>query len=1034
MDHRSKDSFYTSQLEQLGFYVGEHPAPGILDAVSLRASRRTRSDARLIDRSFKYDSVLDPDKLGVTDIYELDGTPCIYFKSLAADPTPEQVKAWHHAAWNHGLARMLWVCTPRHIRVFNAYAPPPEDVAGIESPEILLFTAVADRLGDLKTQLLDRERIDSGEFWAGQLGQRVNRETRIDERLVKDLTLATARLTERNLKPIEAHRLLLRTIFVAYLEAKGVLPPELFDGLGGTTFERVLGDPQTTETFFHRMHDVFNGDLFPPPPQQESLGKRWTPQQLEIAQCVLARTDLTCFQRSFNFWRYDFSVIPIELISSIYEKFIHAADPDKAKKTGTHYTPTNLVDFVLSQVFDDELFESRLPVDAKVVDLASGSGVFLVEAFRRLVARRLAAGEKHTRDLVRDTLYNQIYGIDIEETAIEIAAFSLCLTAFELDPVPNSRHQLRFKQQLKGRNLFADNAFDPLATFLQAEPFRQREFHVIIGNPPWTRPKGRRSKSYRGDSLHVEYCRKRKPQPAPLPFRDPPEQAFIWRSQDFAQAGARIGVILEGKRFFSYEEESLAAKRALLSSFQPRLIVNLAALHDQKLFPATKQPALVLIAENSPARKGAVFPFAAVEFSRTFRNHGILQIGPENVRRLSVSLAAANPIALKVATWGTARDLELVDRLTREYPPLDRLLADKNLAMHQGFIEGLERNRTRKVPRELHGLPCLSGGRMTPFDVSPDGLPRFSEDYLQWPRHPDIYRGPLLLCTSGLRGNRIAAGICESDLVYSLSQYGVPISRSQLPLAAYLVGILNSSLATYLVFLTASKWGLGKYEILNSDYLRIPLPVPSELENPKAKRVVEIVEDFRTLAHSAELERSRIDTLDKAVFALYGLDAAERVLVEDMLEFTIDFQRKHERSQAVRPATTKDCGSYARQLVGVIQPFLETQKRRALLADVIDVDAPLRVVQFRFADRAENDRPAVITRKSPNLDDLLKRIAENLDQSISIGLHTRRHLRIYADDTFYVIKPSQRRFWSRAAGLTDGDSVLQELMAGRASD
>jgi hypothetical protein len=461
MDHRSKDSFYTSQLEQLGFYVGVHPAPGILNAVSLRASRRTRSDARLIDRSFKYDSVLDPDKLGVTDIYELDGTPCIYFKSLAADPTPEQVKAWHHAAWNHGLARMLWVCTPWHIRVFNAYAPPPEDVAGMESPEILLFTAVADRLADLKTQLLDRERIDSGEFWAGQLGQRVNRETRIDERLVKDLTLAAARLTERNLKPIEAHRLLLRTIFVAYLEAKGVLPPELFDGLGGTTFERVLGDPQTTETFFHRMHDVFNGDLFPPPPQQESLGKRWTPQQLEIAQCVLARTDLTSFQRSFNFWRYDFSVIPIELISSIYEKFIHAADPDKAKKAGTHYTPTNLVDFVLSQVFDDELFESRLPVDAKVVDLASGSGVFLVEAFRRLVARRLAAGEKHTRDLVRDTLYNQIYGIDIEETAIEIAAFSLCLTAFELDPVPNSRHQLRFKQQLKGRNLFADNAFDP---------------------------------------------------------------------------------------------------------------------------------------------------------------------------------------------------------------------------------------------------------------------------------------------------------------------------------------------------------------------------------------------------------------------------------------------------------------------------------------------------------------------------------------------------------------------------------------------
>jgi hypothetical protein len=1031
MDHRSKDSFYTSQLEQLGFYVGVHPAPGILNAVSLRASRRTRSDARLIDRSFKYDSVLDPDKLGVTDIYELDGTPCIYFKSLAADPTPEQVKAWHHAAWNHGLARMLWVCTPWHIRVFNAYAPPPEDVAGMESPEILLFTAVADRLADLKTQLLDRERIDSGEFWAGQLGQRVNRETRIDERLVKDLTLAAARLTERNLKPIEAHRLLLRTIFVAYLEAKGVLPPELFDGLGGTTFERVLGDPQTTETFFHRMHDVFNGDLFPPPPQQESLGKRWTPQQLEIAQCVLARTDLTSFQRSFNFWRYDFSVIPIELISSIYEKFIHAADPDKAKKAGTHYTPTNLVDFVLSQVFDDELFESRLPVDAKVVDLASGSGVFLVEAFRRLVARRLAAGEKHTRDLVRDTLYNQIYGIDIEETAIEIAAFSLCLTAFELDPVPNSRHQLRFKQQLKGRNLFADNAFDPQATFLQSEPFRQREFHVIIGNPPWTRLKGRRSKSYRGEPLHVEYCRKRKPQPAPLPFRDPPEQAFIWRSQDFAQAGARIGMILEGKRFFSYEEESLAAKRALLSSFQPRLIVNLAALHDQKLFPATKQPALVLIAENSPARKGAVFPFAAVEFSRTFRNHGILQIGPENVHRLSVSLAAANPIALKLATWGSARDLALVDRLVSQFPTLKQLLSDRKLAMHTGFIPG---NRSTRVPDELRELPCLSGGGMPAFQVDVGGLLPYEGEYLEGPREPSIYQGPLLLCASGLRGKRIVAAMCDDDVFYSLSQYGVPVDQNQLSFARYLNGILNSAVATYFAFLTASKWGLEKYEILGSDFLRIPVPDPGNAELAHVRRILEVEADLRELARTGGSSIAKRSGLDKAVFALYGMDATERILVEDMLEFTIDFQRKHERSRAVRPATTKNCGSYARQLVGVIQPFLETQKRRALLADVIDVDAPLRVVQFRFADRAENNRPAVITRKATNLGDLLQRIAENLDQSISTGLHTRRHLRVYADDSFYVIKPSQRRFWSRAAGLTDGDSVLQDLMAGRVRD
>jgi len=211
------------------------------------------------------------------------------------------------------------------------------------------------------------------------------------------------------------------------------------------------------------MTETFNGDLFPPPPKDAALIEELTNERLAIPQCILARTDLSTLQRSLNFWRYDFSVIPIEVISSIYERFIHTTKPTEAIEAGTHYTPVNLVDFVLAQVFDDTLFDNALPSDAKVLDLSCGSGVFLVEALRRLIARRLAAGENYTRALVRDALYNQVYGVDVEQTAIEIAAFSLCLTAFELDPVPNSPHQLKFKEKLIGRNLFVGNTFDPHA-------------------------------------------------------------------------------------------------------------------------------------------------------------------------------------------------------------------------------------------------------------------------------------------------------------------------------------------------------------------------------------------------------------------------------------------------------------------------------------------------------------------------------------------------------------------------------------------
>lgn len=1024
MDERK--SRYVNQLQELGFYVHGRPAAGTLDADVLRAARKRRTDAQHIDRSFKYDSVLDPNKLGVTDVYELDGSPCIYFKSVGVEPSPEDNARWHKAAWNHGLARMLWVCTPTHILIFNAFAPPPKDPSGMQSREVLLFKSVAGRLDDLKSELLVRERIESGEFWFGPIGRRIKRETRIDRELVGDLEVASRLLVERGLDSIQAHRLLLRTIFIAYLEAKGILPKHLFDGLEADTFEEVLSSAKKTSKFFTRMRNAFNGDLFPPPPRDTSLGQKFSAEQLKIPQCILARTHLPTFQQTLNFWRYDFSVIPIELISSIYERFVHTADPTKARSAGTYYTPVNLVEFVLSQVFDDGLFDKKLPVNAKVLDMSCGSGVFLVEALRRLIARRLAAGEKHTRALVRDTLYNQIYGIDSEETAVEIAAFSLCLTAFELDPVPNSPHQLKFKEELKGRNLFVDDAFDPAGSFHTSSAFQQKAFNVVIGNPPWTRKKGPRSVSPGGKQLHVEYCERREPAAVTLPFRNPPDQAFVWRAGDFARRGARFGYLLEGKRFFSNHPQSLLAKKELFSQFTPRMFVNFCGLHDLGIIPSAKQPMIALIVENVSSSRKDSFPFVMVERDGSYRKHGLMRLGPENVQRLSVSLAASNPHALKTASWGSARDMAIVNRLVDEYGTLEQLLANNRAEMHQGFIVG---NRARSVPRELHGLPCLAGGGMPAFEVSVAELPEFYEECLQWPRHPDIYRGPLILCASGLAGNRIVAAICRNDVVYSLSHYGVSFANSDPSLAFYINGILNSSLATFFTFLTATKWGLEKYEILSNDFLRLPIPDPKKADSSLVKQLRKIERNLRQKARRGGNVESLVADLDQVVFDLYGLDSFERVQVEDMLNLTIDFQRNHEQSHAVESAEPKECSEYAEYLIKVIQPFLTTRKRRRIVADVLDVDAPLQVVRFRVVSVSRNNRPAVSVIKAHDLSEVLTEVARNLDERIAFGIYTRRHLRVYADNTFYIVKPSQRRYWSRSAGLVDGDAVVKDFLS-----
>ena len=615
-----KTNEYQTLISELGY-----DSAGDASFVRGDALRDKTSGDGLDDRRFRYASVLDPKKLGVTDVFEINGAPCIYMKSLAADPTADEIRSWHRTAWNHGLGRMLWIVTPTKVRVLNAFEPPPKTEGEKKHPAEILSCAVSD-LERLQQYELDRISLESGQFWATTAGKRISKTTRIDAALADDLQTAAVILTERGCRPLQAHRLMLRTLFTAYLEARGVLSDDLFSGLAATSFGEVLSRVGETRTFFDRMRDKFNGDLFPPPPtgNEEDESYSFAKNHLDVARAIVTRQNLRSGQQTFDFWQYDFEVIPIELISSIYERFIYADDQQTAKARGTHYTPVNLVDLVFSQVFDDHLFSKKLPSDPKVLDLACGSGVFLVDAFRRLVARRIASGEKLTRTLVRSVLSKQIFGVDVSETAIEIAAFSLCLTAFELDPSPSSAEHLKFRHSLKDRNLFVGDAFSSNG-FTEAEPFHGMQYSVVVGNPPWNKPKGGRSIAAASSRSHIEYCEERQPAVA-LPFRSPIDQAFIWRSKDFLHKSGRLGLILDAKNFFSQEEQSLVSKQQLFSELRTRVMLNLSVLHDKKLFPTAKQPAMVFVAENTEPKKGDKLIFASAERTETFRKHGIVEL------------------------------------------------------------------------------------------------------------------------------------------------------------------------------------------------------------------------------------------------------------------------------------------------------------------------------------------------------------------------------------------------------------------------
>lgn len=169
---------------------------------------------------------------------------------------------------------------------------------------------------------------------------------------------------------------------------------------------------------------------------------------------------LTLHQSRNRRIRIDFRHLGAEEMGSVYESLLELhpelhvearnfelkeAAGSERKTTGSYYTPTSLINCLLDSALDpilEEAAQQPNPEDAilslKICDPACGSGQFLVGAARR-VAYRLAAircGEdeptpEYYRPALRQVFARCIYGVDINEMAVELCKVNLWLESLE---------------------------------------------------------------------------------------------------------------------------------------------------------------------------------------------------------------------------------------------------------------------------------------------------------------------------------------------------------------------------------------------------------------------------------------------------------------------------------------------------------------------------------------------------------------------------------------------------------------------------
>jgi type I restriction-modification system DNA methylase subunit len=358
----------------------------------------------------------------------------------------------------------------------------------------------------------------------------------VDESLLEDLdeyrtelahsfkkvnpSLDSAELTEITQRTLD------RLVFLRFLEDKQIEPQPFVDKFGESS--SAWGD---FSSVCRRLDNIYNGIIF----------KRHGILDAERFRLDNESFADICEQLCHLNSPYNFHAIPIHILGSIYERFLGKVivatgkrvrvdyKPEVRKAGGVYYTPEYIVRYIVENTVG-KLIEGKSPdqiSEMRFADIACGSGSFLLGVYDLLLryhgnyynanpkkARKDGCVDRHGRVYLplkkkREILLNNIYGVDIDAQAVEVAQLSLYLKLLQEETFDTVQgYQLAFHETLLpslaknvvcGNSLVGTDILDgelfPPDEERKLSPMNFKEafsdvmklggFDAIVGNPPW---------------------------------------------------------------------------------------------------------------------------------------------------------------------------------------------------------------------------------------------------------------------------------------------------------------------------------------------------------------------------------------------------------------------------------------------------------------------------------------------------------------------------------------------------------------------
>ena len=975
----------------------------------------------------------------------------------------EAIREAHRLAWNFSGTALLIVLEPHRLTAWSCCQDPEQPEASRQLCELLDKETTSSEGSSVQGHV--RQMLHWVSLVTGAIIRR-NPDSfpangRADRLLLKNLRHVRRQLIASGLAADFCHDLLARVIFTQFLfHRKDSSGNPFFSKtlLNRLVAENVLTKPhqnlasilsskEDTYSLFQWMDVRFNGDLFPGKgdsdgtksddawrAEKDAVTKAHLKYLSELVSGTIDTTD-----RQLRLWpQYSFDTIPLEFISSVYEEFLNESrDENKA-----YYTPPLLVDYVLDAVLPWDGSDWNL----RILDPSCGSGIFLVKAFQRLIYRWR---RQHNRDpLVSDLkpiLANNLVGVDINPDAVRVACFSLYLAmADAIDP----RHYVtrdKVFPPLRGTQLiradFFDESIDGIRTTEDAGSFA-----LVIGNAPWGKNSIKET-SEDGVETRQNSTDEKKP-------KQPLTKAQEWATGRWPVANHDIGPLFVAKALtlvnltgrvamvqpappwlYQRAKPALALRKQLFSEYTVDEITNLSAVR-RELFNDVIGPACVIVAGREHPEPEAELYYFTPKPLRVSPEATELRIEPQDVSRVTHAAASNDPTVWAVLALGGQRDFQLVRRLNG-LTNLSKLKSSGDVQIRMGFIPGdksvvIEQFRdapyldAENFPDDtfLHLDKSMVSGWENPavnYVYAKTGYEEFKNPQLlikqSYSASDGRFRAVLTTPTNSEWGI-----ICKETY---LAVRDCSTDRRHINAACF---AYNSCVATYFLFLTSSRIAHYITEVPSRELITVPLP--------------QSIPDLSSIAGFADL--------DVIARKMYGLNEAERLLIDDLLLVSLPDAIRQAPGLARRPterisengSDEPDLTAFGETMIRVLKSTFGREKSIAFTVyhEQADEQLPVRMVTLHLDWKDRNP----LTIEPMSADGLYDRLADFHKNILSkkvrsatgqglgfqrvaffVHSHQVNHKRV---QNVTIIKPDEYRYWTRSQAMRDADELAASIL------